>query len=270
MKTLRTCLVEAINVLDATMIEAINCNEVTILDSQQRAVDETKRRLHNLGHHDLIQKGTWNNEAQLMKARSILGNATKMVNGLHVDAPPNLDMAKFETTKWKQETSKRQRSKDLSALTSFPKRLRLAQDIFAVQGEGASGSGTLGHGSGLQPILRTMRNHMSVHVVGIPYEAINAGKFIGEGSYGACREVKIEGINYFPNDIVYCAKMYKGTSSSKLAECQKEAWMQNVNASLVRCIAFTTRPPWVTIFPLFNGGSINDMLFFIPYRKSHF
>lgn len=71
-------------------------------------------------------------------------------------------------------------------------------------------------GLGIEPILRTMRNHLTAHVVVIPYEAIKEGCFLGEGSYGECREVTIQGISFFPLETVYAAKQYKDTSSGKL------------------------------------------------------
>ena len=46
--------------------------------------------------------------------------------------------------------------------------------------------------------------------------------------------------------------------------------MQKVHGSLVRCIAHTTEPPWVTVFPLYNGGIMHNMFLYMPYRESHY
>lgn len=46
--------------------------------------------------------------------------------------------------------------------------------------------------------------------------------------------------------------------------------MQKVHGSLVRCIAHTMEPPWVTVFPLYNGGNMHNMFLYMPYRESHY
>lgn len=61
-----------------------------------------------------------------------------------------------------------------------------------------------------------------------------------------------------------------GTNNHKLTNFQIEQGMQKLNPTLVRCIAFTTESPWVTVFPFFNGGTVNDILCSIPCRESNF
>ena len=46
--------------------------------------------------------------------------------------------------------------------------------------------------------------------------------------------------------------------------------MQIAHQGIVRRIDFTHQAPWVTIFPYFNSGTIEDMLLYLPYKEGTF
>lgn len=265
-KMLRLCLVQAINECSESQIISINANEVAMMDFCNRAINEARRRLRELGHEDLVNDGTWDSIKALHQVRSMIPNANKMLEDLRDLAPASIDRAKLAlwTSKWKEETAKAKRAKDLFASGNPSKRAKTAQDPASTPHQAQSSL------AGTASIVRTLKNHMCGHVMSIPNEVIKRGRFIGEGAYGSCREITIENVSFFPPSVTYCAKMYKGDVNNKLDQFQKEKGMQKVNASLVRCIAFTSEAPWISIFPLYNGGTINDMLFFIPFKESYF
>lgn len=138
----------------------------------------------------------------------------------------NIDITKFELwdTRWRLEHSKAQCSKDLTSSSSLPKCMRIVQAYTLTKSEGSIATTAIG--LGIDPILWTMQNHQSTHIVDIPYKPIKQRRYLGKGSYGECAKVTIQGISFFPLETDYAANKYKETSTAKLIECMKEAWMQ--------------------------------------------
>lgn len=260
-KMLRICLVDAISASKNEMIARYNANEVSMMDFCQRAIDDTRRRLKELGHIELVTDEAWDFAKVLHIVRSILGNAPKMLDDLRDYPMPRANRAKLElwTAKWREENARSKRAKDYSGATSLPKRVRVAQDSGVPTGTSVSGT---------ESLIRTLKNHMCGLLVSIPYDCISFGRKIGEGAYGSCTEATINSISFFPPSITYCAKEYKGASHEKIEQFSKEKNMQILNATLVRCIACTSMAPWVSIFPLYNGGTVHSMLFWLPFKNS--
>ena len=160
----------------------------------------------------------------------------------------NMEKLKLWDASWNEQKAKSKRMKVLNA-HSLPKRVRIAQDTAATS-VGPSDSSRTG------AILRTRYNSQCTHLIGIPHETLVEGEMIGSGAFGYVREYRIRGVSFFPEHIVYCGKVYKGDGEFKHESFQTEQGMQILHPSIVRCIAFTKEPPWITIFHFFNGGSL--------------
>lgn len=263
-KMLRICLVEMISTSEDNMIRFYNANAVAMQEFLQRAIDDCRRRLRELGHHELVKDEAWDQDKLMHTVRSIVPNATKMFDDLKSDVPPTAVRAKLElwTVKWKEESTRAKRGKDLLAPETLPKRVKTAQDSGPDDG-GSSLAGT-------RRIQRTFYNHLCAHMVVIPYASIKVIKEIGSGSFGTCSQVQIEGVSFFPSTIIYCAKEYKGATHDKLTQFTTEKNMQKMHPSLVRCIACTGEAPWVSIFPYFNGNTVHNMLMWLPFKYSSY
>ena len=124
--------------------------------------------------------------------------------------------------------------------------------------------------SGTTAIMSTVFNAKCAHVIGIPHEALREGERIGAGSFGICRIYNIRGISFFPEHMQYVGKCYKGGEVTKFDSSQTEQGMQFLHPSIVRCIGFTTEAPWITFFPLYNGGSLGDLFCQLPFGRGAF
>ena len=79
----------------------------------------------------------------------------------------------------------------------------------------------------------TFNNHLCAHVLVFPIAAQRIVRSIGDGSFGSCLEVIFYGISWLPSTISYCAKEYKGCSSSKIDQFTVKINLQKVHTTLV-------------------------------------
>lgn len=139
------------------------------------------------------------------------------------------------------------------------KRVKLAQESGPHEGTSISGTKTL---------IRTLKNHLCGLLVIIPYDCIVTCRKIGKGTYGKCTKAIIDGTRFFPPSITCYTKELKG--HKKIEQFSKEKIMQILNASLIRCVACTSMAPWVSVFPLYNRGTVHCMLYWLPYKCSSY
>ena len=262
-KILRICLVDMISATKDSMIRFYHSNLVACIDFYRRGIDECRRRLRELGLHNMVKDEVWDVQKLLHIVESIAPNAVKMYEDLKEDVPATASKAKCQL--WKdlhiQESNRAKRGKDVMAPTSLPKRVKVAQDLVADDGTSLGDT---------QRLLQTLHNHICAHIVIIPYACIKVVKKIGSGAYGTCSQVQIEGVSFFPSTTIYHAKEYKGATHAKLSQFTTEKNMQKMHPSLVRCIGCTGEATWVSIFPYYNGNTMHHMLQWLPYRKSSY
>lgn len=245
-------------------IRKINESDIHMKNFVDTIWENAERRLRREGQAELCQRDKLGDFDGRHTIRTIMGNMRMAHHDLRDSLPPGTDMAKLVLwdTIWMEQKAKNKRMRALDA-ESLPKKIRIAQD------EGAASSARPDV-AGTGTIMRTVYNSLCTHLIGIPHEALKEGHMLGAGAFGEAKEYKISGISFLPEHITYCGKRYKGESLSKFESFQAEQGMQVLHPSIVRCIAFTKEAPWITIFPLFNGGSLGDMLLQIPFRDSSF
>ena len=107
MRMLRVVLVERINAMDASQITSLCENEVAMLEWQQRAAVEVRRRLRALGLVELTANNVWKENSVIHQCQSILGNSTKMYSDTR-DKDPGVDFTKFQLwdTRWRIDVTR--------------------------------------------------------------------------------------------------------------------------------------------------------------------
>ena len=226
--------------------------------------DRARSRLQREGRSDLVADDQWRGFDPMHKIRTAIGNMEVVVTDLKESCPPNIDAAKmtFWNLQWREEKAKSKRMKFFDAV-SLPKKVRVSQDTAS---KVAGVPNTTGSGA----LVRTFRNAQCTVTVGVPHEALVFGEKIGSGAFGTCKKVTMQGISFFPEHMTFCAKCYKGDSNAQFDSFGAEAGMQKLHPNIVRCIAYTTESPWISIFPFFNGGTLGDLMMLLPWNYGKF
>ena len=93
------------------MIGHYDANEVAMQEFLQRAIDDYRRWLRDLGMNELVTNEALKQAKIMHIVWSIVPNTPKMYNDLKSNVPQSAIRAKLElwTTKWKEETTRAKR-----------------------------------------------------------------------------------------------------------------------------------------------------------------
>lgn len=250
----RTIIVNVINSLDLDDIHRIIASDTKWMSLRQAMTD-------------LVLKDFPQLSADKVKEfiDSCIGNVMKAYEDLRDNKPDGVDLAKLQLWRevWMREKEKSRRADDNDSRFLLSKKMRIAH---AAHAEASSSDRPLAREDAL---VKTEFNSECTFTIGIPKQAISILSKLGSGSYGTVSKCQIKGISFLPAAIPWCCKEFKGGIKSQLKNFSLESSIDLLHPGIVRPIAHTRSPPWMIIFPYFNGGSLGDLLEIVPY-PAHF
>ncbi|KAI5059692.1 hypothetical protein GOP47_0026011 [Adiantum capillus-veneris] len=72
-------------------------------------------------------------------------------------------------------------------------------------------------------------------------------------------------ISFLPSMITFCAKKLKDRPCLLLKSFDCESSIDLIPRGIVQPLAHTFSPPWILIFPFFNGGSLGNLMEILPH-----
>ena len=254
LKALRVALCDSIGSLSKKEIESTNENRALLEEFLQKVMVDV-----------LSTRATSTDFINAKKALdSMVGNMEKCAVDLGEKLPSIvIDNLKAWDVKWNVEKDKSNRASKIDTQSQLSKRRRVDQAKHA-QFQGATSS------TGDASLPSSLRNSECSLTVGIPHDAIVYHERMGKGSFGECFTVSIKDISFFPEEIVYAAKKYKGLPKKRLKSFEKEIGIDLIHRGIVRSIGHTRSSPWVAIFPLYNGTCLGALMQALHYDKGTF
>ena len=192
---------------------------------------------------------------------SIIGNVIKAYDDLRDNKLEGIDVAKLQLWRevWMKEKEKSRQANDTDSRFQLSKKMRIHQ---ATHAEATSYDHPLARDDSL---LNTEFNSQCSFTIGIPKQAITILAKVGSGAYGIVSKCQINDISFLPASIPWCCKEFKGGMKSQLKIFGSESSIDLLHPGIVCPIAHTRSPPWMLIFPYFNGTSLGDIMEMVPY-----